>query len=137
MKKTLLALVATMAIQTSFISVPDQLPTNAVQKSYMDAKDRIFLNGPTDGNLVELFKNSDSIVVKYGMGGNISGMLQTLGFLKETPIKLSLLMDHVIPHVRCWFRQNRMFYSQIAPSFISILLWIIGVKKVRKKLGFQ
>lgn len=45
------------------------------------------LNGPTDGNLIQLLERFDTIVIKFGGGGLVYGMMDTLRYLKDRPEK--------------------------------------------------
>lgn len=47
----------------------------------------ILWKGNTDGNLMELFKTYDTIIIRDGWGGYIDGMYQSIEFLEKNPNK--------------------------------------------------
>jgi hypothetical protein len=47
----------------------------------------VVVNGRTDSNLMQTLQTSDQIVIKYGSGGYVDGMLETMAYLKANPNK--------------------------------------------------
>jgi len=49
------------------------------------------LDGPTDDNLMSLLHRYDTIVIKFGGGGKVYGMFDTLDYLKTRPHKTIII----------------------------------------------
>lgn len=47
----------------------------------------VVVNGRTDSNLMQTLQTYDQIVIRYGAGGFVDGMLQTMAYLRVHPEK--------------------------------------------------
>lgn len=47
----------------------------------------VVVNGRTDSNLMQTLQTYDNVVIRYGAGGYVDGMLQTMAYLRDHPEK--------------------------------------------------